>query len=295
MKSLARIKQEKAEREIKKLEKEKIKKEKEKEKKRLKRIARAKKKKSKANRKYYLAHKGAKVQERIQNGDELSNFYIYITKNRKRIDYIGNAKWRSNAYQLFNETIEKNKLEVKFPVQVKSYASNKKIPIKYEIILVKRTKDDEENVSKLRNDYGKFVENIIIDRENYVIIAKHEWLMEETFHVYGYHPIRNRKTYDFILNEIILKDINGKYDIRMIQTYCNKLFIRYNDDFDFVVCKTPEDAQRLYRKIERQIPKIYKKNIIFIGEIAKASRKHLVEQMINKTGWTKHLCTLSKP
>ena len=66
--------------------------------------------------------------------------------------------------------------------------------------------ENEETVARFRNEQGQFVDNVIVDKEQHVIIAKSEWLIEETFNVYGYHPVKDRKTYDFILNDIRKED-----------------------------------------------------------------------------------------
>ena len=81
-------------------------------------------------------------------------------------------------------------------------------------MILQRTPEGQQ-INSFRNKSGKFIPNIIIDDENYTIIAKHEWLVEETFNVYGYHPVKDRKTFDFVLNEMVLKDCERIY----IKTY----------------------------------------------------------------------------
>lgn len=292
MLGLAKLKEQAAIKEAKKIEREKRRKEKEKEKLRQKRLAHKKKMKSKQNKKYYAKIRKAQLAERDKIGDEYSYFTILLTKNRKRIERIGAARWKTDAYKIFNAAIEKNQSETKFPVKfvTTDKDSNKYNSIVYEIVMIRKAKNDEEAISKLRNKDGKLVDNVILDKNQHIIVDKHEWLIEETFNVYGYHPIRDRKTYDFILNNIVLKDIIDKYDIRTIFTFRNKVVIKYIDDFDFITCKNPTEANRLATQLEKNIPKHYKKNIIYIGEIKKSLIPDLIDKMVKKTGWTRQMC-----
>ena len=284
MYSIARLNQIEEERAAKKLEREKRKKEKEREKRR-------KKSRSKSNRKYYAKQRKKELAHRQSMGDENAYFLILLTKNRQRLERIGASKWKSDAYKIFNEAIEKNREEVKFPIQVTVNRARERNPILYEIVMIKNTTEGESDVSQLRNQNGKYVDNIILDKKNHVIVDKREWLIEETFYVYGYHPIRGRKTYDFILNEILLKNIESKYDIRTIFTFKNKVFIKRLEDFDFVSCKSASEAQRLAMQLEKDIPRTLKKNIFNIGQIKKSLIPQLVQDMIEKTGWSRAMCT----
>lgn len=289
MYSKERLKQILKEKEEKRIERQKKKKEKEKEKKRLKSIERHKKSRSKSNKKYYAKIRKQQLAERYALGDENTFFTILLTKNRYKVKRIGAARWKTDAYKIFNEAISKNREEVKFPVEFANTDTNGQRKNIYELVMI-TSSPDGERITKLKNKEGKYVDNIIRDKSNHIIVDKHEWLIEETFHVYGYHPLRDRKTYDFILNEVLLKNIFDKYDIRTIITYRNKVFIKYIDDFDFILCKDASEAIRLAAKLEKDAPKELKKNIIYLGEINRKFVPQLVNDMIEKTGWTRTMC-----
>lgn len=293
MYGLKRMKEIKAQKEALKAEKERIKKEKEAEKLKLKKEAHRKKLKSAANKRFYKKRRDKELKEREKIGDELAFYTIFITKDKKRIQRIGAARWKTDAYKLFNEAIEKNESEVKFPLKYITKTSDKAVVTKYEIVMMKKVKEDDEKITQFKNEDGKYVDNIIIDKDSHIIEAKHDWLIEETFHVYGYHPRRDRKTYDFILNEMILKEATMKNDIRSITTYKNKLFIDYIGDFDFVICKNSSEAQRLYTKLEHDIPKNFKKLVFFLGEINKNRISDTIARMMDKTGWKEAACRKS--
>ena len=290
MKSLDRMQKEAEERRLKKEEKERKKKEREEEKLRLKKLAHKKKLKQKQNKRCYAKRRKAILAERHSNGDEKAYFTILLTKNRKRIKRIGAAWWKTDAYKIFNEAVENNIRDVKYPVKYHNTSKNEINPVLYEIVMIKKVSGDEDKIAQFRNENGKFIDNVIIDKIEHVIVAKHEWLIEETFNVYGYHPLRDRKTYDFILNDIMLNNIESKDDIRSITTYKNKLFINYTDDFDFVICKNSREVQRLYTRLERDLPKQYKKYVLFLGEISKNRTYSIIDKMVEKTGWTRESC-----
>lgn len=272
-------------------EKKRIKEEKKKEKERLKKIERHKKSRQKSNKKYYAKMRAKKLAEKTKEGDEKGSYLILLVKDKKRYDKLGEYRWKNAAFKAYNEAIEENS-KISFPVQtLVSKIGNATKKVEYEIIIASLLKKDEEtNVTQFRNKEGKYVDTVVMDRKRHCIIAKHDWFIEETFYVYGYHPIRDRKTYPFILNNIVLNNINSRDDIRSITTHKNRLFINYINDFDFVVCKNCSEAERLYLTLQKDIPKQYKDYVLFLGEIVqKNSVSRLLDRIAEKTGWERKL------
>ena len=246
---------EQAEREQRKAEKERIKKEKEEEKKRLKRIEHKKKLKHKQNQRYYKKVKAKRLQE--------------------------------------NKAIEENQATVKFPVQIhegnekRQKDGERSINATYEIMILQRTPEGQQ-INSFRNKSGKFIPNIIIDDENYTIIAKHEWLVEETFNVYGYHPVKDRKTFDFVLNEMVLKDCE-RDNIKRIFSFNNRVLIQYDSDIDIITCKTASDAKRLYSELKKTTDG--NKFLIFTeGMTSKNISTWVLNKLEEKTGWKRSSC-----
>lgn len=269
-------------------EKKRLKKEKEREKRRIKKIPHKKRLKYLQNQRYYKKVKKKREAERKKTGDELSYFSIFIVRDKQKIKHIGRRKLKSRAYELYEKTIEENEQNVPFPREYVSNSAKRSTfsTTEYEIIMVKSVKDDEETISQFRNKQGKYVDNVISNWKNRVIVAKHPWLVEEKVYVYGYHPIRDKKSFDFVLNNLVLNDIETKDDIRCILTLKNKIIFKYVDDFTFVVCKTPHDAERLYKALEKHIPQHLKPYIYFLGEVTgESSIKNWVDKLVDKTGW----------
>lgn len=274
-------------------EKERIKKEKEEEKKRLKKIEHKKMLKKKQNKRAYAKRKKALQKEREENGIEMGYYGIYITKNRKRIRFVGSSRRKDVAYKIYTSAIEGNREKVKFPQTV--FTSNKQpTPVKYEILLVKKIDKDEDVVTSFRDENGKYVDNVIVDWDDHVIVEKNEWLVEELFGIYGYHPRKDRKKYSFILEKLLLDNEDVGEQMRRVMVYKNKLIIQYLEDFDFVTCYDNDQCKQLYDKLLTDVTNLKKKYIVFMGELAPGLISQWIDNFENKTGWKRYVMSHSK-
>ena len=220
---------------------------------------------------------------------------IVIMKNKKRIKRIGTTWWKTAAYEIYNNAIEENQSNVICPVEIHETTNgipkdgNSTIDMKYEIMIVEKIDEDEDKVKKFRNEDGKFIDNIITD-SNYKILAKHSWLIEEKFSVYGFHPKKQRKDAHYILNEMILKD-SCRDNTKRIFLYNNKVVIQYDTDFDFITCKTDKEAERLYDILEKKVNKPKKnKFILFTDKLNKHMSTWFLNELEKKTGWSREAC-----
>ena len=284
------------ERKRKKAEREKRKKEKEEAKAAEKRAKRKKKLRHQQNQRYYAKIKKKMEKERKEKGYEWGYCMVLLVKNHKRVKRLGASWWKTDAFKIYNDALEKNHEEVKFPVKFRtscesSVRKNNRIDTKWEVIIVQRLNDEEDsNITQFRNDEGKFVNVEIVDKQLYKVIARGEWFVEEHFYVYGYHPKKDRKTYQFILNNLILDKLETINDILQITTVRNKLMISHSEDFDFVICKNAEEAERLYSAL--QTDEALKKNerVIFFGSVTNLNSVNKVYDRIEeKTGWDRTL------
>ena len=92
-----------SERKAKREEKARIKKEKEEEKKRLKKIEHKKKLRKKQNRRAYKKRRKIELDKRKSMGDEYGYYSVYITKNRKKIRFVGSSWWKTDDYKIYND------------------------------------------------------------------------------------------------------------------------------------------------------------------------------------------------
>jgi hypothetical protein len=209
-------------------------------------------------------------------------YKIIITSRGKQVgkNNIGLYTDMASAIEAYNKIIEESN-NVIFPVK---YLNVGKVitKAKYEVILLKK-RDNKTKDAYFSNEYGKQVKASIVNNDKWVIYEKHLINKEETFWVYGYNPINNRKTYNFILNELVLNNINDKYNIKEIIVFKNKLLIKYDNDFDMVLCKNYNDAIRLYEMLKSRCYKI--KTILFGGCYKNGNHK-IETEIVKKTGWT---------
>lgn len=285
---LKRLLEIKAERQKRREEKARIKAEKEKAKLEERKKARSKRLLKKRNARKYAKRKKALDEYRKLMGDEKGTFSIYLMKNGKRVKFFGRKRFKNVALGLYFDLLKKNREEVAFKQTiVKNYG--KYVENKYELVLVKKlTPEESNNVTLLRDDSGKFIENYLVDAPTHKILDKNEWLIEETFNVYGFDPQKERKTFDYIYNNIILKPQTNAYSRLFI--YNNKLIHHYDDDFDMVRCKNTQQAVKLYDTIEKKIDKKKYPNIFFMGKLSGTSVEWVISEIQKKTGWTRNKC-----
>lgn len=285
---LKRLLEIKAERQKRREEKARIKAEKEKAKLEERKKARSKRLLKKRNARKYAKRKKALDEYRKLMGDEKGTFSIYLMKNGKRVKFFGRKRFKNSAVGLYFDLLKKNREEVAFKQTiVKNYG--KYVENKYELVLVKKlTPEESNNVTLLRDDNGKFIENYLVDAPTHKILDKNEWLIEETFNVYGFDPQKERKTFDYIYNNIILKPQTNAYSRLFI--YNNKLIHHYDDDFDMVRCKNTQQAVKLYDTIEKKIDKKKYPNIFFMGKLSGTSVEWAISEIQRKTGWTRNKC-----
>lgn len=287
---LKRLLEIKAERQKRREEKARIKAEKEKAKLEERKKARSKRLLKKRNARKYAKRKKALDEYRKLMGDEKGTFSIYLMKNGKRVKFFGRKRFKNAALELYHDLLKKNNENVSFKqTVVKNYG--KFVEHKYELVLVKKLSPEESNhVTLLRNNNGKFIENYLVDAPTHKILDKNEWFIEETFNVYGFDPQKERKDFNYIYDNIVLKCPN-KYS--RIFIYNNKLFHYYDDenDFDMVRCKNTQQAVKLYDTIEKKIDKKKYPNIFFMGKLSGTSSiEWIIDEIQKKTGWTRNKC-----
>ena len=211
-------------------------------------------------------------------------FQIIITHNNKQVEYIGTFNSESKAVHKFNEMIMENE-KVKFPVY---YVSNKYIEkARYEIVIIKKRLDNNiSTTTRLRNEYGEFVEHTT-SNENWIVFDKSPYFKEETFWVYGYHPLVQRKTFDFIYEEILKPLCSIRRNGTTLIVYNNKLIIDSLDKMELIICKNKSDCIRLYNLIEEYYNKRKLKYLNFGGNwsYSKIGKRNCIEKIKQLTNW----------
>lgn len=306
-KATAKKKQLEKERAARKREKEKLKKQKEKElekeKKKIKeqkkkekilsqpkkrRVGRPSKRGPKIN--YYKRKKKRLELEKKKNEPKKKvswNYKIVACKNGKQIKYIDRFITLDDAYIKINELLAQ---PVIFPKKIEHRKKFTTANFEY-LILEHKTGE----TSYLRNEYGKLVEQVT-NSEKWSVLDKFPYEVEETFWVWGFNNNTDRKTFQWIYDNILVGTIKNAYDIRRIVLFKNKIIFMHDDDFiDIIFTKSEGEAIRFYNKLEEFIERDKVKQVFFIGSFNALGdkRRNLEELIMKTTGWGKNKVQLS--
>lgn len=215
------------------------------------------------------------------------DYKIVSMINGKQNGYIG-------AYQTYNDALtrlselENDNNKIIFP---RKYLNKGTISlIKDEYLLLEKNRHGDKNDGMIRNEFGKFIKQKIINSNKWIIRGKISRKVEETFWVYGFDPKTDRKTYTWIYENLIINSLTSPYDIIRIIIYKNKLIIKYDDKpMSMVMCKNQSDSIRMYNIISDTIKQNKIKQIICIGIYNSISekRRNLEKEIIELTGWSK--------
>ena len=219
---------------------------------------------------------------------ELPKRYTYriiLINHGKEVKELYKAADERCAYGEFKNLAQKSN-DVVLPVR---FNNNKTeiIESDYEIAIIKVRKKGESKSVQLRDNTGKYVK-YTTSNNDWVILDRMPYQIEETFFVYGHHPRYDRKECGWIFNEYFLKGAkNG--NLRMTALYQNKLLIEDGEDFNMVICKNKNDGIRLYNKMEELCSESKVKNMMFMGDLARSKYKsEWMDKIMETTGWSRH-------
>lgn len=243
-------------------------------------------KKKKLGRKKKRGPKKKKKETWVRRTFEPWNFKIVICGNKKQIKNIGRYHNEIEVSEIKEKLIEENN-NILIPIQTKNDTkSNSIIEWDLEYVILKKIDDTEENVSKLPNKFGKYVEHTT-NKKEWVIWDKFPCKIEETFWVFGYNNISEQKNVYWIFENLILNKIENTYDLLRICLYNNKLIIQDdNKNIDIVICKNKRDCIRLYNCLYNNFCS-KNKNVLFTGITRRKSQKQteIIELIRKKTNW----------
>jgi hypothetical protein len=186
------------------------------------------------------------------------------------------CKTRETAFKNFYKIKDENKIF--FP---KKFINSHGIkPVKYEICVTKPTeKDDVFRVR--RDDYGKlYTEQPLGD---WTILHSDDYDVEETFFIYGYEE-KIRPTITEVVKRLMI-NAHSKKTVKQVIVVYNKLIIYNEDQFDMVLCKNLEEAQRLHHTLAKISKKQKIKTLLFMGTASKANIGRLYDLIHDETGW----------
>ena len=214
-----------------------------------------------------------------------NKYHIILTKNGREIRKL----FESNKLEDINTQLKHYKQEsdkVIIPVQW-THQNKKFVETKYELYIIEHTDNPSKSQTQLRDEYGKFI-NYETTNKNWLIYDKIDYDKEETFWVYGYNPIYERKDFNWIYNNFIYKDKKNKHQFKQIVLYNNKLLILINNDLNIIITKRKSDCIRLYNTIYKFCEKEKVRYTAFCGDISRSKLKsQWIDRIIEKTGWNR--------
>jgi hypothetical protein len=205
-------------------------------------------------------------------------YRVVLVSNDEYKKTISRSLTRETAFINFNKLIEKNK-EVKFP---KKYINtNAILPVKFKICITKPTEPNDV-FRTLRDNFGRtYIEKPLGD---WTILASADYNVEEKFWIYGHDPKANRPTIDVIVKKLML----GAYKKNMVKQVIvvhNKLIIYNEEQFDMVLCKCMDDAQRLHHTLAKIAKKMKIKSLLFMGTAQPVVISQMYEIIQQHTNW----------
>jgi len=208
-------------------------------------------------------------------------FQIILTSNGKMIKSLYNCASEKLVNKKFEELVKENE-NIRFPV--KFINIGKLVDANYELYIIQRN-DENKKSTKLKNEHGKII-NFETDNENWIIYDRENYYKEETFWVYGFHPVFQRKDFKWIYNNLILSNTN-KSNLKQVFVFRNKLLISTTYSLNMVLCKNESDCIRLYNELEKECKQNKIKYVFFSGDAYNSSLKKLwYSKIMNLTGWS---------
>ncbi len=206
-------------------------------------------------------------------------YRVVLLRNDEYKKTLYQCMTRETAFIHFHQIKDKNK--VLFP---KKFIKGKKhiVPVKFRICITKIS-EPSDTFRTLRDDYGKiYTEKPLGD---WTIIDSDEYFIEETFTIFGLDSMLKRPNISDIIKRL-LTGAHAKNMVKQIIVVHNKLLIYNEDQFDMIICKNLEDAQRLHHTLAKISKKQKIKSLLFMGTARTVMISNFYDIIHEKTKWS---------
>lgn len=214
---------------------------------------------------------------------------IVLTSHGKVLRSYGFFYHKDRAVKKFKKLIKENHDSVVFPKEYIKW-DGIKTEADYELYILKRKAEGDTDCTLLRDNNGEFIEHEVKNTHSgkWLAYDRDIWYMEEGFWVYGYNPRYYKKTFEWILENMLLNDIDEDYMFKNVLVYGNKLLIDSSGKLDFVVCRDKSQAIKLYNMLQERCDKAKVKNILFSGNMTYRNRNiEIINRLEELTGWSR--------
>jgi hypothetical protein len=216
-------------------------------------------------------------------------FRVILVSNGEYKKTLHRCKSRETAFINFHALLEQN--NVMYP---RKFINSKGIKLVKYTICISKVTEEGDTFRTLRDDYGKlYTEQPLGD---WTILHSDEYQVEETFWLYGLEPKSVRPTITDVVKRLMI-GVHAKKMVKQIIVVHNKLVIYNEDQFDMVICKNLEDAQRLHHTLAKIAKKQKIKSLLFMGTATPATVSRMYDLIHDETGWpyTKIRRTSTRP
>lgn len=206
-------------------------------------------------------------------------YRVLLLQNGKQVKVLHKCRTNKTSKERFKQFVSDNKM-VQLPR--KFLTTDNVIPVQYEICRVKEyeKKDDKKMV---RDSIGRLTTPIVLFNK-WTVLKWEFFEVEETFYVFGFDPISDRKDFTFILG-LLVKGVGDELLTKNIIVLNNKLFIYNEYQFDIVLCKCKADAIRLYNTLLEVSKDNKLRRLLFMGLASDTFTSELYGMMMEHTGW----------
>ena len=245
-------------------------------------VGRPKKRGPKKKRKSRAKKKPDK--RRLPKPANRTEFKIVSCHNGKQDGYVGRYKTAEEAYEDL-ERLKEQSSSVMFPKIIE----NRRDGIgecKYEYLLLEKNRYGDKEDARIQNEYGMFVRQET-NSDKWVVYDKVRYNVEETFWIYGMSPRNDRKTFQWISDNMILTGFDDTNRFKRISIYKNKVLLRDdNGGLEMVLCKTQGEAVRFYNKVNEMCSE--DPRIIMCGseESTRTRARSAENDIMELTGWS---------
>lgn len=210
-------------------------------------------------------------------------YSIILVNHGKQLKVIRSEPTEKKIYTKFKELLKENK-KVIFPRHYNNHEHVMK-EAAYELVIIKCKQFGDSDVNKIKDEYGKYT-NYVSSDEDWIIIDRASYNIEETFWVYGYHPRLQRKDFKWIFENFIEKN-SDKYNFKTVQVYNNKVLIDCNGKLDMVICKNKNDSIRMHNLMEKWCIDKKMKYVAFMGDLRNSQYKSdWIKRIQDLTHWS---------
>ena len=216
-------------------------------------------------------------------------FRVILLVNGEYKKTLHRCNTRETAFINFHRLKTENK--VMFPR--KFINSNGLKTVNYQICISKIT-EANDTFRILRDGVGKLYTEAPLG--DWTILHSDTYQVEETFWLYGLDKSKDRPTVSEVVKRLMV-GAHSKKMVKQIIIVHNKLIIYNEDQFDMVICKNLEDAQRLHHMLAKICKKQKIKSLLFMGTASKATISRMYDLIHSETGWpyTKIRRTSTRP